>query len=135
MARGIPARLTAAEGRKFGWTLGIAFGVVASISWWRGHQIPPLVLGSLSALFLVAGTVFPSRLGPVYRGWMGFAHAISKVTTPIFMGIVFYLVLTPIGLVVRLVKGNPLRHKAGGEGFWIARATRTPDPAMMKHQF
>ena len=135
MAAGISTRLTAAEGRKFGWTLGIAFGVVAGISWWRGHQIPPLVFGSLSGLFLVSGTLIPTALGPVYRGWMGFAHAISKVTTPIFMGIVFYLVLTPIGLIVRLVKGNPLHRKADQGGFWVQRQTKAAEPKTMQHQF
>ena len=126
--------MTVAEGPKFEWTLGIAFGVVAGISWWRGHHIPPIVFGYLSGLFLVSGTVIETRLRPVSRGWMAFAHAISKVT-PIFMGIVFYLVLIPIGLLVRVIKGNPLRHARRDSGYWIPREVRGPDRATMEHQF
>ena len=135
MAHGIRARLTAAQGRKFGWTLGIAFGLVAAFSWWRGHTIPPLVLGGIAAAFLVAGTIAPTLLDPVERGWMAMARGISRVTTPLFMGIVYYLVLTPIGLVVRAVKGNPLHRREQRGGFWVEREVRAPDAAAMKHQF
>ena len=49
-------------------------------------------------------------LGPVERAWMGLAHAISKVTTPIVMGVMYLLVLTPVGLLRRRFGGNPLVH-------------------------
>jgi hypothetical protein len=88
LAQGSPARLTAGEGRRFAFTLAGAFGVLAAISWWRGHARTSLVLAILAALFALAGLLVPSRLGPVQAAWMGAAHAISKVTTPIIMGIV-----------------------------------------------
>lgn len=135
MAEGIRPRLTAAQGRKFGWTLGIAFGVIAGISFWRGHETVPLVLGSIAGLFLVAGTVAPTLLDPVERGWMAMALGISKVTTPVFMGIVYYGVVTPTGVLVRLFKGNPLHRVERNGGFWVERESGRPDPATMKHQF
>jgi hypothetical protein len=46
---------------------------------------------------------------------MKLAHALSKVTTPIFMGIVYFVVLTPIGFIRRSFGGNPLVHKAENE--------------------
>jgi hypothetical protein len=51
---------------------------------------------------------------------MGLAHAISKVTTPIFMGIVYFVVITPIAAVRRAVGGNPLRAHDGATG-WVDR--------------
>lgn len=80
------------------------------------------VTGSLSALLLGGGLLAPAHMGPIHRAWMGLAHAISKVTTPIFMSIVYFVVLTPVGLIRRLVGSNPLSHeeKAGGS-FWFAR--------------
>ena len=99
----IPARLTAHEGRRFAFPVGIAFLLLAAIAWWRSHTLPSQVLGGLGGLLIVAGALVPSHLGPVYRAWMGLAHAISKVTTPIFMGIVYYLVVTPIGLLRRII--------------------------------
>ncbi len=121
MANADSARLTPAEGRKFGLTVGIAFLVLAGISYWRGHRIPPLVLGGLGALLVLAALVIPGHLGPVYRGWMGLALAISKVTTPIFMAIVYFLVLTPAGIILRLVGHRALQHVAVDGSYWQRR--------------
>ena len=119
MAEGIPARLTAREGRRFGFTVGVAFAVLAGIAWWRGHTVSWKVLGALGGALLLAGAIIPSRLGPVLRGWMAFAHRLSKVTTPIFMGIVFFLVITPIALIMRAFGRRPMKHEEKDGSFWI----------------
>ena len=124
MAQGRSARLSAREGRKFAFTLAAAFGVLAGVTWWRGGETAPMVLGSIAGLFTLGGLVAPSRLGPVQRAWMGFAHAISRITTPIFMGVVYYLVITPVGILRRLFGGNPLRAHHGTTG-WVDR-TQSP---------
>lgn len=120
MAAGIPARLSPAEGRKFAFTVGTAFLVLAGITWWRDHPLLMRVFGGLGGGLFVLGTVVPAYLGPVQRAWMGLAHAISKVTTPIFMGVVYYVVITPIGLFMRLTGRQPMRHAARDGGFWLA---------------
>jgi hypothetical protein len=120
LADGSPARLSPAEGRRFALTLAAAFGALAALLWWRERGTVAAVLGMVAAAFALAGLLVPGRLGPVYRGWMGFAHAISRVTTPIFMGVVYFLVVTPIGFVRRTVGGNPLRAHRGGSG-WVDR--------------
>lgn len=125
MADGIPARLSPAEGRKFGLTVGIAFLVLGGISWWRGHDVAPQVLWTLGGALAAAGVVIPGYLGGVFRAWMGLAHLLSKVTTPIFMGVIYFVVITPMGVLMRLFGKDPLLHRASGTGYW---ATRTPDP-------
>src|ERR1041384_6131161 len=112
MAEGIPARLTPREGRRFAVSVGGGFVAVAGGVLWRGRYGPPRVMGSVGVLLLLAGVLVPGRLGPVYRAWMGLAHALSKLTTPIFLGVVYFLVMTPIGLVRRVFGGNPMRHVA-----------------------
>lgn len=122
MAHRIPTRLSAAEGRKFAFTVGIAFLVLAGISYWRGHTRVPVVLGSLGGALLVAGVLVPTLLGPVLRGWMGFAHLLSKVTTPIFMGIVYFVVITPIGLIRRMIGKNAMiPASTPATGYWAVR--------------
>ena len=120
MEAGIPARLTAQQGRRFGFTVGLAFMVLAGISFWRGHTITPKVLGGLGGALLLGGALVPTLLGPVERGWMRFAHLLSKVTTPLFMGIVYFLVVTPIALFTRAIGRQPMVHKEKDGGFWIA---------------
>lgn len=116
MERRIPTRLTRAEGRKFGLTVGAAFAVLTGIVWWRDHEILQAVFGGLSGFFILGGLLVPTLMGPVERAWMGLAVAISKVTTPIFMGIVYFGVITPISLIMRALGRNPMVHKAEGSG-------------------
>ena len=115
--------MTAAQGRRFGLTVGIAFLVIAAIVLWREHYRTATVFGALGALLALAGLLVPTRLGPVERSWMQFAHAISKVTTPIVMGIMYLVVMTPFGIGRRLFGGNPLEHQPDEQGFWRARPT------------
>lgn len=121
MERTVPARLTASEGRRFAFPVGIAFLLLAGVVLWRGHTSVASALGIISGLLLLAGLLIPSRLGPVYRGWMKFALLLSKVTTPIFMGIIFFLVMAPIGLLMRILGRNPVVRQEVDGSFWIPR--------------
>jgi hypothetical protein len=68
---------------------------------------PWVIAGVLAAWGLAA----PQSLRPVYRGWMWIGLMLSKVTTPLIMGIVFFLVITPMGLARRLSgKDSLARH-------------------------
>lgn len=121
MAIDARARLTPHEGRRFGFTVGTAFGVLAAIGLWRGHLVVPGALAAVGGCLVLAALAIPGRLGPVYRLWMRGAHAISRVTTPVFLGIVYLLVLTPAGILMRLLGRNPLRHRESETGYWIVR--------------
>lgn len=121
MAERVRAGLTAREGRRFAFPVGTAFLLFAAVFWWRDRELAAQVLVGLGGLLLVAGIVVPSRLGPVFRAWMGLAHAISKVTTPVFMGVVYYLVMAPIGFVRRTLGSNPVRHRPVQGSYWRDR--------------
>ena len=134
MARRVSTRLSTAEGRKFGLTVGGAFLAITAILWWRQHATAMLVTGSLGGALMLAGLLIPRHLGPVERAWMGLAHAISKVTTPIFMAVLYYLVLLPAGLIMRMFGNRPLVHPAGENGYWILRS-KGESPSTMERQF
>jgi hypothetical protein len=129
--------LTAAEGRRFAFTLAAAFAVLAGIAQWRGRERVAIVFAVLAGLFLIAGLVAPSQLGPVERAWMGLARAISKVTTPIFMGIVYFVVLTPTGLLRRALAKKTLSPARSAKTFWVDRKPMEPEAARrrMERQF
>jgi len=121
LARRVSTRLSASEGRKFGLTVGGAFLVITGIQWWRDHPMVMPVTGTLGGLLVLAGLAIPSHLGPVMDAWMALAHAISKVTTPIFMGVLYFIVLLPAGAIMRLVGKHPLDHEDGARGYWVLR--------------
>ena len=130
----IPGGLTAAEGRKFGLSVGGVFLLLGSILVWRGHTIAPTLLAPIGLLLVMGGLFIPGHLGPVYRAWMGLAKVMSKITTPIFLGVVYFLVLTPMAVIRRLVGGNPMKHTAVNDSYWVgASASRGAEG--MEHQF
>ena len=113
MATGIPARLTKREGRKFAFTVGPAFLLVAGVGLWRGHSWLAWVAGPLGVALALAGVVLPARLGPLLRAWMRLALAISRLTTPVFLSLVYFGVILPVGLLRRSFGGNPLVRAEG----------------------
>ena len=115
----VPARLTNKEGRKFAFTVGIAFVVLGAISAWRGHQLPPRILWTFGGALLAAGVLVPGRLTTLHRWWMSLGHAISRVTAPIVVGVAYFVVMTPIGALMRLFGRNPLRHRERDGGYWV----------------
>ncbi len=135
MAERIRPRLTAAQGRRFGLTVGTAFAIFAGIASWRGHPTTFTVLGSVGGLLIVAGLVIPTMLGPVERAWMALAHAISKVTSPIVMGVMYLVVITPVGLLRRTFSGNPLVHALDKQSYWRTRPENARRSASMSRQF
>ncbi|HUL01642.1 MAG TPA: SxtJ family membrane protein [Gemmatimonadales bacterium] len=120
MADAATARLTPNAGRRFGLTVGGALIVLAVLFWWRGRGTAAVVLLAIGCTLVVAGALAPARLGPVYTIWMGIGKAISKVTTPIILGILYFLIVTPLGIVMRLVGRDPLRRALRDDSYWTS---------------
>ena len=135
MARRIPTGLEAREGRKFGLTVGTAFLVLGGIALWRGRVLPTQILWGLGGLLILGAALLPAKLKPVERAWMAMALQISKVMTPIVMGIVYFLVLTPIALVMRSTRGNPLVHRTNATGYWFTKGEGQDAKSDMRRQF
>jgi hypothetical protein len=95
--------------RQFGWLMG---GVFALITFWplvvRGESIRMWAL-LISGIFGVLGTLFPNGLKPIYRVWMIFGEKIGWVNSRILLGLVFYGMVTPISLVIRVLGKRPLQ--------------------------
>jgi O-antigen/teichoic acid export membrane protein len=84
------------------------FGIVFPWLFERGWPLWPWALGlafALPALFA------PTALRPVYRGWMRFGLFMSRIMTPIVLGIVFFLVFTPVALIIKLLGKDAMRRK------------------------
>lgn len=118
-------RFSAGDGRRFGFIVGGAFLVLAALSVWRGRS--PIVAAALGAIGLTLALwalVAPTRLAPVHRAWMGIAKVLAPIMTPVFMSVMYFVILTPVAIVRRLAGGNPLVAR-GEDSYWIAReATR-----------
>ena len=135
MAANVPTRLTPREGRLFGFTVGGAFFVLATLAWWRERSLVANVLGALAGSLMLAALLVPTHLGPVERAWMKLAHAISRVTTPVVMAVMYFGIITPIGLVRRAFGYSAIQHHASTDGLWKSRPAGKRRSTSMEQQF
>ena len=74
----------------------------------------------LAGILVALGFIAPMALRPVYTVWMRFGLILNRITTPIIMGLVFFLVITPTGLIRRLLSGDPMaRNFDDGESYRV----------------
>jgi hypothetical protein len=131
----VSTRLSAAEGKKFATTVGAAFILFSLVSWARGHRTVAEALGCVGIALALAGLCIPTRLTPVWRAWMGAARAISTVTTPVAMGLIYFIGFVPIGLARRIAGRNSLIHRPGADGYWIRRDAKSMGQGDLERQF
>lgn len=131
----VPARLSAGEGRRFGLTLGVAFVVLGGVCWWRGLGVAAAVAWGAGGILLLSGIAVPSRLGPAQRAWLGLAAVLSHITTPIFLGLVYFGVIAPIGLLLRAGGRNPLTRYRRAGTCWVPRPEAARSRRDMERQF
>jgi hypothetical protein len=129
--------LTRAEGRRFAWTLAAGLSALGAVLAWRGRGGGAAVLWSAAAILAVAGLVVPSRLGPMQRAWLRLGVALSRVTAPIFFAALYFLIVTPVGVLRRTLGRSPLERTPGARTFWVKRAPVSPQDARngMERQF
>lgn len=116
-----PLPATAAELRSFGQVVGGAFGGLAAILWWREQQVAPVVLGIVAVVLVLSGMVAPATLRGVHRGWMSLSHRLNAITGPIFLGVIYFGILTPTGLIRRAFGWRAFRRSPTGSA-WVRRA-------------
>lgn len=98
--------------REFGLvTGGIVAGLFGLFFPWLLERSIPLWPWIVFGVLGVWGLIAPLSLRPVYRGWMRFGLMLSKVTTPLIMGIVFFVVITPVALILKIVGNDPMARK------------------------
>ncbi|WP_394766407.1 SxtJ family membrane protein [uncultured Paludibaculum sp.] len=122
--------------RSFGLVFACAFLAIALLPAWKGHAIRIWAL-PIAALFLVLALAKPSILTPLNRYWTRLGILLGKVVGPIAAGVLFFGVVTPVGVLMRLSGKDPLKLRFEREtgSYWVARDPKGPTPESMANQF
>ncbi len=122
--------------RAFGLTFAVVFALVAL--WPLFDGAPPRWWALAAAVgFTGLALAAPRLLAPFNRLWHGFGMLLGRLVNPLVMGLLFYFVVTPTGLILRSFGKDPLRLKRDPDAasYWIERTPPGPAGGGMPRQF
>jgi hypothetical protein len=124
--------------KSFGITIGCALAIIGAVSAWRhGLNAVQITLFAAAAAFIGAAFLFASILKPLNILWMKFGLVLHKVVNPIILGLLFYVVFVPMGLIMRMAGVDFLRtrQKMRPQSYWVLRGSENLAESSMKNQF
>ncbi|WP_198264324.1 SxtJ family membrane protein [sulfur-oxidizing endosymbiont of Gigantopelta aegis] len=110
------------EIRQFAWIMSgmilVFFALLLPWVWnWAFSWTPYIISG----VFALTGLLIPQLLIPVHKAWLKFAEVLGFINSRILLFIIFYLVLTPMGLVAKLFGFDPMKKKHNVDSYYIKR--------------
>ena len=118
--------------RSFGIVFFVVFLIIATYPLTNGDELRLWSL-IISIIFLLLGLVNSKILNPLNKLWFKFGIFLGKVISPLVMGIIFFLVVTPIGLLMRFLNKDLLNLRFNNnDSYWIEK---TETKSKMKNQF
>ena len=122
--------------RSFGFVFTVVFLLITVWPYYDGGA-PNFWAAGTGSLFLMTALLRPVLLAPLNRLWTRFGLLLNKVTSPIILGLLFFGVMLPISLLMRLFGKRPLQlsYDQKTSSYWIVREPTGPAPETMKQQF
>jgi hypothetical protein len=129
-------RVESSSDRSFGLVFAIVFMIVAAWPLIHGHA-PRWWAAAVAAAFALVAFLRPALLAGLNRLWTRLGLLLGMIVSPIALGVLFYLVMAPIGLLIRAIGKDPLRLKAdkAATSYWVPREPPGPPPDSMNNQF
>ncbi len=122
--------------RQFGLTLAVVFGLLGALALRRGGTLAPVLLG-LPVLLLGGGLFAPAWLRWPHRWWMRISLVLGWVMTRVLLTLLWYLVVTPIGLVARMLGKHfiELAIDRSATSYWVSEPRNIPNRKDYERQF
>ena len=118
--------------RSFGIVFFIFFLIIALWPLLNNHEIRLWSL-IISLIFLIVGILNSKLLSPLNKLWMRFGLLLGRIVSPIIMGIIYFFVVTPTGLIMKIFRKDLLSLKKNDEkSYWIEK---NDEKSNMKNQF
>lgn len=124
------------ELREFALTMSAAIGgLFGLVIPWLLDRAWPLWPWPLALAFLALGAFAPYKARPIFRFWMLLGQTIGRITTPIILGILFYLVISPTGLIRRMIGGDPMSRRIESEATTYKKPSQKPNMDHLERPF
>ncbi len=113
--------------RSFGISVGAVLLLIAALLAWRGRFTTAAIMGGVGAVLLVFGYARPTVLSYPSAAWWRMAAVLGYVNARVILTAAFLILLTPIGLMWRLIGRDPLRNKRANFEGWSSHPARYRD--------
>lgn len=125
------------ENKRFGRQMGLVLVALSGLGFWRDWPyLVSVSLLTLGAVHLILAVIAPDLLTRFNRFWMSLGYYFGKVFAPIEMAIIFFLMFTPIALVMRLLRRDPLLiRKNKVNSYWKVRETPKISADSFRNQY
>jgi len=121
---------------RFGWFFAAVFSTIAAYALWREWSTVSLITFIVAILFAVTTLLSPQLLAPLNRLWYGLGMLLGKIVSPIVLGTIFFVLITPISLVTRLFGRDELKMKKRNvDSYWTDRSPPGPSSESFKNQY
>ena len=126
--------------RSVGWLCGWVLLSLAALVWWGNDcavTTAAYVLGGIGGTLVGLGLAVPVVLKPVYRVWMALAVVLGFIMTRVILSVVYYLVMTPIGLAMRLFGKDPMHRRIDPDAasYWIEKSYDDESPERLEKYY
>ena len=121
---------------KFGWFFAAVFALLGAYCLNENWDI--VAIAALITAFILVAITFISPLKLLYlnRMWFELGVLLGKIISPIVLGIIFFIILTPISLITRMFGRDELKiKKLSAKSYWVKRLPPGPDSDSFKNQF
>ncbi len=131
------APLNLPTNRNFGLFFSVVFFLVAlKLYWYFGLIAWGLLVGVLATIFLFISVFWPQLLAPLNRIWYLLGLAVGSIVSPIILWFIFFLILSPIALIIRAAGRDNLKmKKISTESYWVDRLPPGPASDSFKNQY
>jgi hypothetical protein len=120
----------------FGLIMAAAFAVIALIrARLSGIDTFAIAFMAVAAFFAVLAFLAPPLLAPIHRWWMSLAEALGWINTRLILIVVYYLLVTPIGVVMRFFGRSPLAIDRKGKTYWTKPSPHSYGDKHFEKQF
>lgn len=114
--------------RAFGYPVGTVCLLLAGLFFWKGRPAVSSALLGIGATLLATGWLCPAVLQHPSRWWMRFAHVLGWINSRVLLSIFFFLIITPVGFIMRLTGWDALRIKRTRVTGWQPYPARLRNP-------
>jgi hypothetical protein len=132
----LPNRPDLPSDRTFGLSLGTLAALVGGVGWWNGDAGANAAF-TVAVLLAGGALVAPRALRPLNIAWARLGALLNRVVSPVVLAVIFFGVLTPYSVVMRVMGRDALRRRADRSAttYWIERDQPGPDANSFPNQF